>query len=136
MNGEYSCSTGARASLFCGGQAVSCLCASAGGGAYLALHPAGSLPVRSAVTMGVRCCSVNEEAPGVRQSAGQLSPIPAYCEEKTTSVYDEEICSVLFVLFSSSRRFESTMSLSYRIGLGPLYNYFFLSGGREVHQHE
>src|SRR5260370_39637930 len=44
--------------------------------------------------------------------------------------------SVLFVLISGCRRFESTMILSYRIGLGPLYNYFFLSGGREVHQHE
>jgi hypothetical protein len=28
------------------------------------------------------------------------------------------------------------MSLSYKIGLLPLYDYFFLSGRRELHQHE
>src|SRR6266702_8940875 len=41
-----------------------------------------------------------------------------------------------FVQFSGFRRFLSTTSLSYRIGSLPLYNYFFLSGWRELHQHE
>src|SRR6266851_10203702 len=66
---------------------------------YLAVHPAGSLPGGYAVPMVVRCCSVHEEAPGVRQNAGQLSPSPVHSlGEQAKIVNDADMCSVLFVL--------------------------------------
>jgi hypothetical protein len=92
VNEEYSPSVGASAPSVCLSQAIVWRCGRISARFYLALHPAGSLPVGSAVPVGC-CCTAELRVYGRWSGTCPLT----YREEGTILVNGADMCPVVFV---------------------------------------